>query len=309
MPLTHIAMSNPAEETFNSFLASTVDLSPEILEKVQAICNALETHLRDLDRENFGFPQLADPTLEIGILDRNIAIQPLRQVEVGLLLKASGTEVTQSPLDSQTCWLKLSAPNAPLAAYLDDYGYVNSRAVLKSLGTYLSDRSFLWETEKAIDLKADDCDWIFQLAPTIAVNNRNGQRIYSLIPNGQGNWRRVISQSAELQKTDARHQGKFLPVLRLLKYWNSLCDRGALEERELEALVLKVFQEREPISSYSQAVRDFFVSHLELGEDVAEIAQTACHLEAQEQFEDAIKAWQQVLGETFGSQSSASRVG
>lgn len=116
-----------------------------------------------------------------------------------LPLHSGGTEVAASPISMGTDWLKIKHPKAPLALYPDSDSYVDSTEVLRSCNTYLSTVTS-YVTSKVelpiIQLTLKDAAAV-QLLPAIPVDNKQGERIYYLIADGQGNWKRVSPDRLE----------------------------------------------------------------------------------------------------------------
>ncbi|MEC4807438.1 MAG: hypothetical protein SAJ72_24675 [Jaaginema sp. PMC 1080.18] len=160
---------------------------------LQLRCQQIEKQLRQLSLESFAFPRLGSERL-IGNADCcQTSVTSLEQLQLWLPLLGTGTEVIPSPLNPQTYWLKLASPTAPLLPYGDAHGYVSSAEILLGLSKGLT--SFpgvqaikLNSNRTALFVQLQDDSESFQLIPTISVNNPEGQRIYSLVPNGRGNW-------------------------------------------------------------------------------------------------------------------------
>lgn len=325
-------MSNPVTLAFDQLRASKVDLSPQESALGPERRRQLETQLRQLAKESPAFPQLSDERLALDASSRQTQIQPLEQLEIWLPLLGRGTQVTPSPLDSQTCWLKIDSTAAPLALYPDSHGYVSSTEVLKSLCnamTSLPDcqRVELDATGQAVLLRSTSSNECVKIIPAIPVDNREGERIYHLIPNGKGNWMRHSAwlPVERFQATDEGHRGLFRPAVRLLKYWNR--QNEALPEEDWEWLALQVFQEATPCTSLAEAIAEFFLRcpallvHPSLDltregvelknrwgaaaleramatmEAAADCAQRAISCEERGEFEDAISWWRQVFRE------------
>lgn len=117
-----------------------------------------------------------------------------------LLLRSDGTEVSPSPISAGTDWLKISHESAPLAIFPDADGYVDSNEVLRCLNVYLStlkDYKTSHISIPGIQVFLENLSQQLCLLPTIPVDNKEGERIYYLVANGQGNWQRLYPDQIE----------------------------------------------------------------------------------------------------------------
>lgn len=120
---------------------------------------------------------------------------------VVLPLHSGGTEVAASPIVKGTDWLNIKHPNAPLALYPDSDGYVDSSEVVRSCNTYLSTLTGYLSSDiqlPLIQLQLKDVETSFNLLLTIPVDNKKQVRIYYLIADGHGNWKRVSPEELEV---------------------------------------------------------------------------------------------------------------
>lgn len=125
----------------------------------------------------------------------------LEQSALVLLLRSDETEVSPSPVFAGTDWLRISHPSAPLALFPDADGYVDSNEILRCLNVYLSTLKHYNDTRiepPGIELRLKHEAQPLWLLPVIPVDNRQGKRIYYLIANGQGNWRRLPPETVEV---------------------------------------------------------------------------------------------------------------
>ena len=124
----------------------------------------------------------------------------LRKEILVLPLNSGGTEVAASPIAVGTDWLNIKHHQAPLALYPDSDGYVDSSEVLRSFNTYLSTITDYAASEvqlPLIQLRLKHSETPAPLLLAIPVDNRKQERIYYLVADGQGNWKRVLPQDLE----------------------------------------------------------------------------------------------------------------
>ena len=159
------------------------------IESTQKVAShrALFEDLQSISRLYTGAPKLVDRCwLNQAYLDATVLVLPLN---------SGGTEVATSPIMSGTDWLKIKHPSAPLALYPDADGYVDSSAVISSFNTYLSTVKRYIKSEIQLPLiqlwLTEESAPPLQLLLTIPVDNKQQARIYYLIADGQGNWKRI----------------------------------------------------------------------------------------------------------------------
>lgn len=256
-------MPDPIEAAFNKFLESIIDLSPDIIDKALASRSYLIKTIKKLALTNKGFPQLYGDPIDLSPFARGTQIKPLDNLDILLLINGAGTEVNQSPLSETTYWLKLTHLDVPLSLFPDKYSYVSSIKILNSFKNYLASVNTQAEINpyrSAVSFSFTNYDWTFSLIPAVPVDNKDGQRIYYLIPDIKGNWKRINPQSSPeyIAELNTKHSAKLLPTIKLLKYWNLLSHNQSLPEYYLETLVIKIFQEASPITDLKKALLKFF---------------------------------------------------
>jgi hypothetical protein len=185
---------------------------------------------------------------------------------------------------------------------------------------------------QAVTLSLKSYDWVYDIVPTVKVNGYYGRKDYFLIPDGYGNWIATDPRidADNITQVNLRHDGKFLPTMRLLKYWNSRTHKPILKSYYFETLAIKVFNNYpQKITDFPNAVKTFFdyCPHYlsiqcpdpkNLGEnldasidnlvkqkvinamaDASRYARDALIYESQSNHEQAIYCWQRVFGSNF----------
>lgn len=259
---------------FNSFRQNTVDLDPEVSDKARSSRNYLYDQLKARDKDDPGFPKLADyyiPFIPFGSFARKTKIRPLDDIDILMLLDGTGTSARQSsnalgisnPYDY---WLKIDKTDAPLARYPDGVGYVNSTKVLNSIKSSLASvpnygKADITKNGSAVVLNLTSYPWAFDIVPAVEVVDAwTRQTSYYLIPNGSGDWIRTNPAKDQdyITRVNKQHDGELLPVMRLLKYWNRRTHKPRLQPYYFETLALKVFDYAPKITSYPNALKYFF---------------------------------------------------
>lgn len=329
-------MAYTAKDAFALFRSDDVDLSSKITETARTSRDFLLRQIENTAKDNASFPALYGGYVSFGSFARSTKTQPLDDVDLLLPLNGRGTQANQSTNDTYTFWLKITDRVAPLAAFPDNYGFVNSTKVLNSI------KSGLWDVRKykkaeikknteAVTLSLPSYDWVFDIVPAVPIGDGSGAIAYYLIPNGTGDWKRTDPRIDETNcaRVDARHSKLFRPTVRVLKYWNNRPVAPALSSYYLETLALKVFSTLPAVSLIRSGAERFFHSvdsHLwatcpdpkglgppldsdvtlevksKVAEAIAEAAKFsdyALMYEQQGDHKNAIYWWRRVFGEEF----------
>lgn len=101
--------------------------------------------------------------------------------------------------------------------------------------------------QQAITLKLSSYEWNFDLVPCFHTTSG----VY-LIPNGKGGWMKTNPEKDQelVTSINQKHNGKFLELVRLVKYWNSKAfDRKANIESSylLEVMLANYYRSREKL--------------------------------------------------------------
>lgn len=251
---------------FDKFRKDTVDLEPDITKKARASRDYLFDKLKLLDRNNIGFPELSGDYLSFGSFARKAKIQPLDDIDTLIVLKGQGTREVQVPHSYFTQRLEVTDRFSPLSIFVNESGYVNSTKVLNSIKSHLLSvinyrQAVIKKTMQAVTLNLKSYPWEFDIVPAVPVADIYGKKIiYYLIPNGLGNWIRTDPRidSKNITDVSVKHPNKFLPTIRLLKYWNSRTHKPRLSSYYFETLAIKVFQNASQINDFPQAIEYFF---------------------------------------------------
>ncbi len=248
--------------TLARFQRGWVDLDPEQVKTARASRDFMLEQMNAL-RLAPGFPPYTGGHLPFGSFSRRTKIQPLDDVDT--LLFVNGAKTTENlQTDGVTVWLKINDASAPLAAYRDEYGYVNSTRVLNAtrdgLGSIrLYKKADVKKNMEAVSLALSSHPWIFDIVPAVGVNGAQGGTVHYLIPDGRGEWKRADprADTKRIEALDAVRGNAFTPLCRLLKYWNARTHKPAFPSYYFETLVGKVFGTA-AIHSTAAAVRTFF---------------------------------------------------
>jgi hypothetical protein len=117
----------------------------------------------------------------------------------------------------------------------------------------------LHKNQQAVTLDLLSYPWVFDVVPAVPIGDGN-RILYYLIPNGSGDWLRTDPRidGDNITKANALHNGQFLPLIRLLKYWSNRPVKPILGSYYFETLAIKVFSMATQISDYPEAIKYFF---------------------------------------------------
>jgi hypothetical protein len=249
---------------FDQFRKQTVDLDAEAVKRARASRDYLFEQIQNLASKILGFPRLSGGYLSFGSFARKTKVQTLDDIDMLILINGSGTRDNQSTSDPYGSWLKITASDAPLSAFPDQLGYVNSTKVLNKIRDSLStvpqySKAEIHKNQQAVTLDLLSYPWVFDVVPAVPVTDGN-RTLYYLIPNGRGDWIRTDPRidSDNISRTNTLHSGEFLPLMRLVKYWNDRPVKPILGSYYFETLVIKVFSVAAQIKEYPEAIKYFF---------------------------------------------------
>ncbi len=253
---------------FDKFSTETVDLDPEVTRAGRSSRDYLVEQIKKVAQDNVAFPRLGGEYRPYGSFARRTKIQPLNDIDLLLVLNSRGT-MEERTGELNTSRLKITDATSPLASfseiitsYFDNPWYVNSTKVLNAIKVGLAaipnySKADIKRTGVAVTLNLTSRPWVFDIVPALAVGDSVN---YYLIPNGKGQWMRTDPRidSTNVTTASTRHAGKFLPTLRLLKYWNGRPTKPRLGSYYFETLALKAFASGPAIASDPTAVKHFF---------------------------------------------------
>jgi hypothetical protein len=258
------AMAYTVWGAFDKF-REIVDLDATVTQQARTSRNYLFDQIKSLAQNNSDFPKLSGGYLAFGSFARKTKICPLDDIDILILLNGRGTTSQQSYSEPLKYFLKVTDYYCPLASFVDDYGHVNSTRVLNKVKSHLASVSNYQKAEitkrmQAVTLNLKSYTWVFDIVPAVPVSDYYGNTIHYLIPDGVGKWIQTDPRidSKNIMEVNTRHNGNFLPTIRLLKSWNGRTHKPRLSSYYFETLAIKVFQSASVISSFSRAVQYFF---------------------------------------------------
>jgi len=251
---------------FDAFKRDSVDLTKSDTDTARTSRDHLFDQLKGLNGQDSACPKISS-CMPFGSFARRTKIKPLNDIDLLAILNGSHTSATVATNSTYEYWLKITSTEAPLNAFRDDYGYVNSTKVLNQIKKSIPKvRSYykadLNRNQQAIILDLLSYSWVYDIVPAVPIASSYDKTTteYYLIPDGTGDWMRTDPRrdTQYLSKVAKGHDGYLLQTMRLLKYWNWRTHKPRLASYHFETLVLNIFANREAITSLPQGVADFF---------------------------------------------------
>jgi hypothetical protein len=262
------------ESAFEQFRRDVVDLDPKNTQKARTSRDNLFCQIKRLATNNPDCPKLeSDNTfINSGSFARKTKIKPLDDID--FLVVFNGRKTIAESYTSHTYKLKFikptvyfasTLPSMTLEQFTDSDDYVNSTRLLNRIKHYLSSvkdyekAEILRKNLQAVTLKLSSYSWTYDIVP--AIPNNFGSTPFFWIPDGKGNWIATNPRIDSFNTTtvNTAHDRKFLPVIRLLKYWNVTTNRPSLESSYyFETLAIKVFERLPKITDLPNALKLFF---------------------------------------------------
>lgn len=318
---------------FTEFRRDTVDLDPEEARRARASRDYLYGQMKWLENNHGAFPR-SSGFVPYGSFSRKAKIRPLDDIDFMVVLDGGGVWESGFRYGSR---LVVQDPNCNLAAYLDNAGCVSSirllnriRSGLESVGNYR--RAEIRRNQEVVSLSLSSYPWTFDIAPAVEVADQWSRATrYYLIPDGAGHWKRTNPDKDQefVTRVNQRHGGDFIPLLRLLKFWNKRTYKRVLGSYHFETLALRAFEYAPPFDALPAGVKYFFdqapallmsacpdpkglgpnlddgvdyaakVSVRDKMREVAEYAGYALNYERAGHQETAIRHWRDVFGGEF----------
>jgi hypothetical protein len=318
---------------FNEFRRDVVDLDPEQAKTARASRDYLYEQMKWLERNYGTFPR-SYKFVPYGSFSRKTKIRPLDDIDFLVVLDGTGVYESQN---GYTSYLVLQDAASNFAPFKDDIGCVSSirvlnriRSGLESVGNYR--KAEVRRNQEVVSLTLSSHPWTFDIAPAIEIVDRWSRgTLYYLIPNGSGHWKRTNPDKDQefITRVNQRHGGDFIPLLRLLKFWNNRTYKRVLGSYYFETLALRAFEYAYGFEDFQRGIKFFFdngpaqlmsscpdpkglgpnldadigyetkVSVRDKMREVAELAGNALYYERGGNHEYAIGYWRDVFGGDF----------
>ena len=251
-----LLMPYTVTSAFQTFQSHYVDLEKGDVDRARTSRNFLEGQLTNLPGKVANFPPLYGSFMYFGSFSRKTKIRPLDDIDLMLLLDGKNTSVVH--WSGYTYLLRITDQNSPLWQYRNDGDYyLNSTKVLNKIKSSLSQVQYYRNSDVkrngvAVVLDLTSYPWVFDIVPAFPVDNGLGGVAHYLIPDGNGKWMRTDPRidQATITIANQTHNGNLLPLMRIMKYWNTHhYATRKLSSYYLETLLITAFRYYPAITS------------------------------------------------------------
>lgn len=214
MPLT-------VDDSFRQFQKETIDLDRETVEEGRKAIQGLSGQLDEiLFQDSNAFPKpIPQSHIMYGSFQRGTKIRELDEINLLLCLDLEGARESRRRASS---YLINTSRSSERLRQLSDGDQLNSTALLLRLEELVQEvpgfqNTHLHHKGKAVALQLEQHDWRFDLVPCFKV-----EKDFYLMPDGSGSWipTQPVKGNLPIITANQANEGKLVPLIRLLKYWN-----------------------------------------------------------------------------------------
>lgn len=214
MPLT-------VDDSFRQFQRDTIDLDRKVVENGRQTIQGLSSKLDEiLFQDSNAFPKpIPKSHIMYGSFQRGTKIRELDEINLLLCLDLEGARESRRRASR---YLINTGRSSERLRRLSDGDQLNSTALLLQLEELVREvpgflHAHLHGKGKAVALQLKNHDWRFDLVPCFKI-----EEDFYLMPDGSGSW--IPTQPSKgnlpIMVADQAKEGKLVPLIRLLKYWN-----------------------------------------------------------------------------------------
>jgi len=254
-------MATTVNLAFEQFKIDIVNLLKSDTEKARTSRDWLITQLKDFPTTIMDFPlDYPEKHIKYGSFARNTKIRPLDDIDLMYCLHGSNAYYQQDFFDSKKYHIKTENSSTELKS-LSDENILNSikvvNKIVKSLSTVSNySNAEIKRNQEAAILNLSSYTWKFDIVPCFYTVSG-----FYLIPDGNGNWKATnpILDQNNTSSTNLNYGGKVLPLIRILKYWNTNFVSPKIGSYLFEVIVLNFVKSRSALDNYIDCnIRDFF---------------------------------------------------
>ena len=193
--------------------------------------------------------------LHFGSFSRRTKVRPIDDIDIMIGLNGHLLYWYENIDDYKNCSIHLKQDVQDSGLWkdcLNEDKSLNSTKLLNKFKSALTNISHyenadIHRKQQAITLKLSSYEWNFDLVPCFYTTSG----VY-LIPNGKGGWMKTNPEKDQelVTSINKKHNGNFLELVRLVKYWNSKAfDKKANLESSylLEVMLANYYRSREKL--------------------------------------------------------------
>ena len=249
-------MATTVNNAFNEFMKNTVNLDPDIVSSARDSRDNLLDNIDEFSNKDGFFNLYKDFNVHFGSFARKTKCRELDDIDLMIGIAADGaTYNSNDPWDNMKITASIS--NAAQQECTRDDGTLNSTQVANKFKKELENvreysRSEIRRSGEAIVLNLKSKIWAFDIVPCFRTVTEDDGRIYYLIPNGNGNWKKTdpIKDKKHITNTNQNKAGRVLELIRLCKRWNKTKNAKTMPSYLLETLIINHCDEEEELSQW-----------------------------------------------------------
>lgn len=245
-------MARTIQSALKQMIEETVNMPSERVKKARASRDWLLERIESFEKNNQYLYFCKKFNLHFGSFARRTKVRPIDDIDIMIGLNGH-LLYWEDNYDYKNCSIHLKSDVQTSGLWkdcLNEDKSLNSTKLLNKFKDALINISHyesasIHRRQQAITLKLSSYEWNFDLVPCFHTTSG----VY-LIPNGNGGWMKTNPEKDQelVTSINQEHNGKFLELVRLVKYWNSKAfDRKANIESSylLEVMLANYYSSRE----------------------------------------------------------------
>ncbi len=325
-------MARTIQSALKQMIEENVNMPSERAKKARASRDWLIERIESFEKNTQHLYFCKKFNLHFGSFSRRTKVRPIDDIDIMIGLNGHLLNWCENIFDYKNCSIHLQQDVQDSGLWkdcLNEDKSLNSTKLLNKFKNALIDISHyesanIHRRQQAITLKLSSYEWNFDLVPCFHTTSG----VY-LIPNGKGEWMKTDPEKDQelVTSINQKHNGKFLELVRLVKYWNSKAfDRKANIESSylLEVMLANYYSSRESLYNieyeFEESLNYLRESIWNTVDDPKGIEGNLNHLSYEEKInltlridndlkniedakrvsvEQAFKCWKEVLGDEF----------
>lgn len=250
-------MARTIQSALKQMIEENVNMPSDRVTKTRASRDWLLERIENFEKGTQYLYFCKNFNLHFGSFSRRTKVQPIDDIDIMIGLNGHLLYWDDNMYDYTNCSIHLD-PDVQTSGLwkdcLNEDKSLNSTKLLNKFKNALINISHyesanIHRRQQAITLKLSSYEWNFDLVPCFHTTSG----VY-LIPNGKGGWMKTNPEKDQelVTSINKKHNGNFLELIRLVKYWNSKAfDRKANIESSylLEVMLANYYSSREYLSN------------------------------------------------------------
>lgn len=248
-------MARTIQSALKQMIEENVNMPSDRVTKARASRDWLLERIENFEKNTQHLYFCKNFNLHFGSFSRRTKVRPIDDIDIMIGLNGHLLYWYENIYDYKNCLIYLK-PDVQTSGLwkdcLNEDDSLNSTKLLNKFKNALVNISHyesanIHRRQQAITLKLSSYEWNFDLVPCFHTTSG----VY-LIPNGKGGWMKTNPEKDQelVTSINQKHNGKFLELVRLVKYWNSKAfDRKANIESSylLEVMLANYYSSRENV--------------------------------------------------------------